>query len=1052
MRAPAQRQIVIFGPCTLDLKAGELHRDGHAILLQDQPFLVLRMLLERPGEVVTRDEMRRALWPNDTVVEFDKSINAAIKKLRLALQDSPEEPQFFETVARRGYRLIVPVQWPEPAPEDTQTAQSNQTIAFPPDKQILIGKKVSHYRVLEILGGGGMGVVYKAEDIKLGRRVALKFLPEEMANDPAAMRRFEREARAASALNHPNICTIHAVEEHEGQPFIAMELLEGHTLRDVLAQEADSKTGSPFRLETLLDTALQIANGLEAAHQKGIIHRDIKPANIFITNHGQAKILDFGLAKLHESESAEPLPQPSAEPLPKQESNPLLTLTRTGATVGTAAYMSPEQVRGERLDQRTDLFSFGLVLYEMATRQRAFPGDTAPVLHDATLNRMPVPARELNRQVPAKLENIVSRALEKDRDVRYQTAAEIHADLEELQRQFGPKHPPRTWVVGLGVGAVIALAAVLFVLNRPSKTVSVAPEIKMRQLTTNSSENPVANGAISPDGNYLAYIDTHGMHIKVIDTGETRTVPKPGALKDQSVKWENEFWFPDSNRFLVNLHPATEEWNSATNSIWVVSVLGGAPTRLRDHAIAWSVSPDGSLVSFGTSTGKLGELEVWLMGPNGEQARKFQETDENHAICCLTWSPEGKQYLYISTNPVDDTVLSRNVKGGPPVILFQPSELEKMYDWVRLHDGRVIYSLRDPVNTVSDVCNYWAMRLNFATGKHIEEPRRLTNWPNFCASSGSVTSNDKRLAFVASSGFYTSYIADVEAGGKRLRNIRHFTLEDSDDQALGWTPDGRLIVAQNRGSSWRVYTQSLDSDTQEPIAESSAGDWLLSGATSADGKWYIANVWPAGESVVHPSIPFPILRIPLAGGAPETILQVSRRANVSCARPPSNTCVIAQQSEDRKQMVVALFDPLKGSGPELTQFDLDRELGAIDVPTCVLSPDGTLLAIMRGPESPIEIHSLHGQLIQKIPSQAAGHLFDLSWSVDQKGFFVTRTGPGGNERMYLDFQGNATSLRKCGGGTLGLGGGCGGLPSPDGRHLAIIDRNQSNNMWMMENF
>ncbi len=366
MRAPAQRQIVTFGPFTLDLKAGELHRDGHAILLQEQPFLVLKMLLEHPGDVVTREEMRRALWPNDTVVEFDQSINAAIKKLRLALRDSAEEPQYVETVARRGYRLIVSVKWSEPARDDTQEVESERPVAPPSDKEILTGKKVSHYRVLEILGGGGMGVVYKAEDIKLGRRVALKFLPDEFAGDAAALQRFEREARAASALNHPNICTIHAVEEHEGQPFIVMELLEGHTLRDVLAQEAGSKGDSPVRLEPLLDTALQIAHGLEAAHQKGIIHRDIKPANIFITSHGQTKILDFGLAKLHESESVEPPPQPSSEPGPKHESNPLLTLTRTGVTVGTAAYMSPEQVRGERLDQRTDLFSFGLVLYEMA--------------------------------------------------------------------------------------------------------------------------------------------------------------------------------------------------------------------------------------------------------------------------------------------------------------------------------------------------------------------------------------------------------------------------------------------------------------------------------------------------------------------------------------------------------------------------------------------------------------------------------------------------------------------------------------------------------------
>jgi hypothetical protein len=437
------------------------------------------------------------------------------------------------------------------------------------------------------------------------------------------------------------------------------------------------------------------------------------------------------------------------------------------------------------------------------------------------------------------------------------------------------------------------------------------------------------------------------------------------------------------------------------------------------------------------------------MGPNGEQARKIQESDENRAICCLTWSRDGKQYLYISTNSSGDTVLSRNVKGGPPVTIFQPSELEKIHDLLWLHDGRLVHSLSEPVNTVSDVCNYWTMRIDLATGRHLEEPRRLTNWPNFCVSSSSVTNNDKRLAFVASSGFYTTYVADLEAGGRRLRNIRHFTLEDSDDQALGWTPDGRLIVAQNRGSSWRVYKQSLNSDTQEPIAESANGDWLLQGATSPDGKWYIANDWPAGESVEHPSVPIPILRIPLVGGAPETILQLARRASVSCARPPSNTCVLAEQSEDRKQMIVSVLDPIKGRGPELARFDFDRELAVVEAPTCFIFPDGTRFAMKRSPESPIEIHSLHGQLIHKVPSQSTVKLPDLIGSAYQNGLLVTRRALGGDELVYLDLQGNVTSLRKC---IVSGDQTCSGLPSPDGRHLAIIERNQSNNMWMMENF
>jgi len=310
--------------------------------------------------------------------------------------------------------------------------------------------------------------------------------------------------------------------------------------------------------------------------------------------------------------------------------------------------------------------------------------------------------------------------------------------------------------------------------------------------------------------------------------------------------------------------------------------------------------------------------------------------------------------------------------------------------------------------------------------------------------SGSVTNDDKRLAFVASSGFYTSYVADLEAGGKRLRNIRRFTLEE-DDGVRGWTADGKVIVAQNR-AKWSLYKRSLDSDIPEPIVSSVARGALLLGAATPDGKWYIGPIWPDGESIEHPTIPFPILRIPLAGGSPETILQLSRdHGHVSCARPPSNTCVLAEESEDRKQVIVSVLDPIKGRGPELARFKFDLELGTLE--TCVISPDGTRLAMARSSESPIEIRSLHGELIRKIPSESVGVLTRLTWSADQKGFFVSRKGQRGYELLYLDFQGNATPLRNCVGSDT-----CQGLPSPDGRHLAIIDRDQSNNMWMMENF
>jgi eukaryotic-like serine/threonine-protein kinase len=655
----------------------------------------------------------------------------------------------------------------------------------------MIGEVVSHYRIVAALGSGGMGRVFRAEDTRLGREVALKFLSEELARDAAALERFQREARSASSLNHPGICTIYDVGEHAGVPFLAMELLEGQTLRELAA-------GRALPADVLLDLGAQIAEALDAAHSRGVVHRDIKPANIFVTTRGTAKILDFGLAK-----------QSAVKRIPEavgtgnsttQPTTDNLLVTSPGSTLGTVAYMSPEQARGDDLDARTDLFSFGAVLYEMATGQPAFRGVTSAIIFDAILNRDPVPASSLNPNLQPKFEEIVAKAIEKDRDLRYQTAAELRADLKRLKRDADssraravtrepasgsltgsrqaidalepvtlsratltaalPLHRPKRWLPGLVIGLIVILAVAFAALKlRTGSDQSIqhreqAASFMQMAITPVTASGNVESPAISADGKWLAYVQWEngpsGIWVRQLATGSmARVVPATAATLTSLT------FSPDGNYlYFVERDPKVDH-----SALFEVPSLGGAPRQvLFDVDSPISFSADGKRFAFVRQSPENGTSSLMIADSDGTNEKRLAALHSPASFSSggPAWSPDGTRIAVGRTAPdgsAEYTLETVAVDSGTELPLgsgswIYPAELT----WLRSGSG-VVFTL--PMNKSAFNAQLW--EVTYPAG-NID---RITNDLNYYAGT-SLASDGTTLATMQVS--FASSLAVAGAG------------------------------------------------------------------------------------------------------------------------------------------------------------------------------------------------------------------------------------------------------------------------------------------------
>ena len=900
----------------------------------------------------------------------------------------------------------------------------------------MVGRRVHQYEILEQLGQGGMGVVFKARDTRLGRLVALKFLPQSLADEPVAMERLRREARAASSLNHPHICTLHDIGEADGRPFIVMELLEGETLRRRLS------AGGALPPDQIVELGQQLADALDAAHARGILHRDIKPENIFLTSRGDAKLMDFGLAKLAPDQGG-PAPG-SASPT---VSMPLEALTRPGVAMGTVAYMSPEQARGLVLDARSDLFSFGAVLYEMATGRMAFPGATSAVVFEAILNRPPRPAREVNDQVPERLEPILEKALEKDRDLRYQSAADLRTDLKRLKRATedrstpfpvagrpGPPSPPgllrRSSFLFGGLALGIAVAAALFVLRArtvsPVDAVEGTRELKERQLTGFGSEERVISARLSPDGRMLALVTPRGLFIQLVATGATQPVPIPEGFLARL--WSAD-WFPDGSSLALTATDPDEPRKGYC--LFAVSMLGGTPRRIQVDARYAQVSPDGAHVAF------YGQEGLQVADVDGTNRRTLVEgvSDQDGSVGS-TWSPDGRSILFTrapESGSTDATLEDIDLDGGSPVTLASiPHSDWAQVAWAR--DGRIFYLASNASEGDTDL---WELRAEPRTRRILGAPRRLTHLVGAMSAELSLSEDAKRMAILRVNLVDDVWIGDLAQGGRALEKVRRLDLDHRFLHfPIAWrSEDEAVLFATVRNQELEFTARPLGQARVEVLASGikiQAGqvEWAVA---TPDGSWLLYDApLPGAHAQGEPSRA--LMKLHRPRGSPEVLLRMEEGSMFDCGTRPGSGCIVGEPDGSRTS--IFRLDPGTGRGGKLCTIDPAKP-GR-------LSPDGRRLALPDGSKG-IRIVSLAGGIEEKVavPGATSG-IKEVAWSADGRGVFLLE----GYAVRYTDLLGKASVLLQ---NPRELWACC-AFPSADGAHLAFGGHSWDNNVWLLEGF